>query len=192
MSVTTSPDKLMTAEEFLALPDDPTVERTLIQGRVIEVPMTRRSYPHSSTEARLTHLLSTWRDLKPRKWIVASGEAGSYLRRKPDSIVGTDVAVFQAEAVPQARDKTTLFTRPPVLAVEILSPSDTQEIVQDKVDDYLAAGVPLVWIVDPHFRTVVVHRPDRPPEMFSGDEELCGDPHLPGLKVTVKDAFLDL
>lgn len=192
MSSAMAPDKLMTAEEFLALPEDSNVERLLIQGRVIEVPMTRRSYPHSSTEANIAYLLKVWRKTQGGDWIVASGEAGSYLRREPDSIVGTDVAVFEAEAVPSASDKTTLFTRPPVLAVEILSPIDTQEIVQAKVDDYLAAGVPLVWVVDPHFRTVVVHRPDGSPEMFSGDEELSGDPHLPGLGIVAKDVFADL
>lgn len=192
MSITTVPDKPMTAEEFLALPDAPTVDRMLIRGRVIEVPMTRRSYPHSSTEARLTHLLSTWRDLQPNKWIIASGEAGCFLRRKPDSIVGIDVAVFARSAVPKRTDRTTLYIRPPLLAVEVLSPSDLIENVQETISDYLAAGVALVWIVDPHFRTVVVHRPDAAPEMFSGDEELIGDPHLPGLKVVVKEVFADL
>jgi Uma2 family endonuclease len=192
MSIATAPDKLMTAEEFLALPDDPNVERMLIRGRIIEVPMTRRSYPHSSTEARLAHLLSVWQERSRKKCIVASGEAGCYLRRRPDTVVGTDVAVFSRDAAPKAKEKTTLFTRPPVLAVEILSPSDVLEHLQEKISGYLAAGVPLVWLVDPHFRTVVVHRPAAAPEMFSGEEELIGDPHLPGLKVVAADVFANL
>jgi Uma2 family endonuclease len=192
MSITTAPDKLLTAEEFLALPEDPYSERMLIGGRVIEVPMTRRSYSHSSTEAQLAHLLHMWRATSAQRWLIASGEAGCQLRRIPDTVVGIDVAVFSEAAAPQPDDKTTLFTRAPVLAVEILSPSDIIEHVQEKVSDYLTAGVPLIWIVDPHFRTVVVHRPDAAPEMFSGEEELIGDPHLPGLKVAVKEIFADL
>jgi len=192
MSTTIVTDKLLTAEEFLALPEDPYSERMLIGGRVIEVPMTRRSYSHSSTEAQLAHLLHKWRATSARQWIIASGEAGCRLRRIPDTVVGIDVAVFSQNAAPQPDDKTTLFTRAPILAVEILSPSDMLEHVQEKISDYLAAGVPLVWIVDSRFRTVVVHRPDAAPEMFSGDEELIGDPHLPGLKVLVKDVFADL
>ncbi|MFO1092859.1 MAG: Uma2 family endonuclease [Planctomycetaceae bacterium] len=193
MSVTTATDKLMTAEEFLALPDDPNVERMLISGRVYEVPMTRRSWFHSTVESNVVDILKQWcRTRKSGGFRIASGEAGSFLRRKPDTIVGTDVAVFQQNAIPKLEDKTTLFTCAPLQAVEILSPSDMLEHIQEKVSDYLTAGVPLVWIVDPHFRTVVVHRPDATPEMFSGDEDLIGDPHLPGLKVTVKDVFADL
>jgi Uma2 family endonuclease len=192
MSITTAPDKLMTAEEFLALPDDPNVERMLIRGRVVEVPMTRRSFPHSSTEARIAYLLSRWQRNSGRNSIIASGEAGCYLRRRPDTIVGIDVAVFPRAAAPADDEATNMFGSPPILAVEILSPSDTVENVQDKITDYLAVGVALVWIIDPHFRTVVVHRPDAGPEMFSGDEELIGDPHLPGLKVAVKEVFADL
>ena len=192
MASTTVPDRLLTAEEFLALPDDPKVERVLIRGRVVEVPMTRRSFPHSSTEARLAYLLSAWQRKSAGLWIVASGEAGCYLRRRPDTIVGIDAAVFPRDAAPTDEDKSNLFSSPPLLAVEILSSSDTVELVQDKVTNYLSCGVPLVWIVDPHFRTVVVHRPDAAPEMFSGDEELSGDPHLPGLRVAVKEVFADL
>lgn len=183
---------LLTAEEFLALPEDPNVERMLIRGRILELPMTRRNKWHSSTEARLAQLLLNWRDTARRSGVVASGEAGCYLRRRPDTLVGIDVAFFPEEVAQLERDDTTLFNGPPLLAVEILSPSDTQEVIQAKIDDYLAAGLPLVWIVDPHFRTVVVHRPDAAPEMFSGEERLIGDPHLPGLEISVKGIFAGL
>ena len=193
MSLITAPDKLMTAEEFLALPDDPNLERMLIRGRVIEVPTTRRSWFHSTVESNIVDILKRWRrSLAAGSFRIASGEAGSFLRRKPDTVVGTDVAVFPHAAAPKADEKTTLFIRAPLLAVEILSPSDVLENVQEKISDYLAAGVPLVWIVDPHFRTVIVHRPETAPEMFSGDEELIGDPHLPGLKIAAKEVFADL
>jgi len=193
MSITTAPDRLLSAEEFLALPEDPFSERMLIGGRVIEVPMTRRSWYHSTVESNVVDLLKQWRRAQQRfNCRIASGEAGCKLRDAPDSVVGIDVAVFAHDAAPQPDDKTTLFMRAPLLAIEILSPSDILEHVQEKVSDYLVAGVPLVWIVDPHFRTVVVHRPDSTPEMFTGEEELIGDPHLPGLKVTVKDVFADL
>lgn len=77
----------------------------------------------------------------------------------------------------------------PALAVEILSPSDTQEDITAKVQDFLAAGAALVWVVEPVFRTVTVYRPDSQPELFNQDQELRGDPHLAGLRLKVADIF---
>lgn len=42
-----------------------------------------------------------------------------------------------------------VFTTPPYLCIEILSPEDTMAGMQDRIDDYLEFGVPNVWVVDP-------------------------------------------
>jgi len=187
---TAAPEKLMTVEEFLALPDDDGVERMLICGRLWEKPMTRRNRWHSSTEARIAQLLANWVDAQPQpRGEVYSGEAGFLLRRNPDSTVVIDVAYVSAETASRQTEETTLIDGIPVLAVEILSPSDKQNEIAAKVDDYLSVGVPLVWVVDPHFQTVLVHRPDHRPELFYGDDQLIGDPHLPGFHVKAADIF---
>lgn len=181
---------LMTAEEFLALPDDPNVERMLIRGRVWEEPMTRRNKWHSSTESLVSYELVKWNRSRPEpRSVIASGEAGCLLRRNPDSVVGIDVACFPHDVRELESDESTLFDGPPLLAVEILSPNDTQKKTQAKVSDYLSAGVKLVWLIDPTFKTVVVHRPNAAPEMLSGTDQLSGDPHLPGLRVQVSSLF---
>jgi Uma2 family endonuclease len=182
---------LMTAEEFLALPDDPNIERMLIRGRVWEEPMTRRNKWHSSTESTIAHRLWQWKESRDdARGTIASGEAGCLLRRDPDSVVGIDAAYFPEGVAEWESDESTLFDGPPLLAVEILSPNDTQKKTQAKVSDYLAAGVKLGWLIDPIFKTVVVHRPDAAPEMFSGTDELSGEPHLPGLRVQVSSLFV--
>ena len=181
---------LMTAEEFLALPDDPNIERMLIRGRVWEEPMTRRSRRHSTTESLVSHRLWQWKEAHPdARGTIAAGEAGCLLRRDPDTIVGIDAAYFPEWVAECEDDEMTVFDGPPLLAVEVLSPNDTQKKTQAKVSDYLAAGVKLVWLIDPIFKTVVVHRPDAAPEMFSGGDEISGDPHLPGLRVQVSSLF---
>jgi len=42
-----------------------------------------------------------------------------------------------------------VLTRAPLLCVEILSKDDTLRSMQDRIDDYLALGVPNIWILDP-------------------------------------------
>ena len=94
-----------------------------------------------------------------------------------------------AEVMIRQTNETTLIDGVPILAVEILSPSDVIEDVNEKIDAYLEAGVAVVWIVDPYFRTVKVHRPDAEPELFNVRQELTAEPHLPGFRVPVSRLF---
>ena len=77
---------------------------------------------------------------------------------------------------------------PPVLAVEILSPSDQHEDIAEKVRLYLDSGVFLVWVVDTEFGTVTVHRPDASPSC-STPRRKSTPTHLPGFRVPVARFF---
>ena len=186
---TAAPAALMTAEAFLALPDD-GMDRMLIRGRVWEKPTTPWDRWHSRVEARIAHLLRNWLESQPPpRGDVFSGEAGFRIRRSPDTVVGIDVAYASAEVAERNPDDARLVDGPPILAVEILSPTDKHEEIVAKVKGYLEAGVPLAWIVDPHFETVTVFRPDGRPEMFYGDDELAGETHLPGFRIKASEIF---
>ncbi|HLL89307.1 MAG TPA: Uma2 family endonuclease [Tepidisphaeraceae bacterium] len=181
---------LMTTEELLALPDDGTVERDLIAGQLRERPMTRRNPFHAGTEADVAHVLISWLKTQPEpRGKVYSGEVGVRIRANPDTTVGIDVAYFSHEVVAANATSKRILDGAPVLAVEILSPSDQQDDVLEKVGEYLAAGVKLVWVVEPVYRTVTVYRPDREPELFNVTAELAGDAHLPGFRVPVAELF---
>jgi Uma2 family endonuclease len=178
----------MTAEELLAMPDD-GVERELIRGELRERPMTLRNPRHSEIVIRVGHLLSLWLDQQPvPRGRVAGGEAGFRLSRNPDTFVGVDVAYVSAHTVGDPSRKPALYEGPPVLAVEVLSPSDTFKDIDEKIDLYLHAGA-VVWIVNPYLDAVSVHRKGQPPRSLNKDEELSGDPELPGFRVRVGEIF---
>lgn len=53
-----------------------------------------------------------------------------------------------------------IFTQPPFLCIEILSPEDRMSRMQVKIDDYLRFGVSCVWILDPQTRKAWIYTPD--------------------------------
>jgi Uma2 family endonuclease len=189
MSATVAP-KLTTTEEMLALPEN-GVERWLVRGQLREKPMTYRNRCHSRIMARVTFLLEKWLEMQPEpRGQVLCGEAGIRLQRDPDTTFGVDAVYISAETAARQAEDTTIIDGIPVLVVEILSPSDTQEEINDKIDDYVRAGVPLVWIIDPRRRTVQVIRPQQEPELVNVRQELSGEPHLPGFRVAAAQLFV--
>jgi len=190
MSIAEAPlaAKLMTVEEFLALPED-GIHRELIRGQVREFGMTVRNRFHSRVEANVVQHLKNWLDGRPApRGEILCGEVGFRLKGTPDSAVGIDVAYASAELVAATGDRQKIFDGPPVLAVEVLSPSDTHEEIVAMIDLYLEAGV-IVWEVDPGLRTIRVHRPGHEPEMFNAAQELSGESYLPGFRVAVARLF---
>ncbi|MBY0522950.1 MAG: Uma2 family endonuclease [Gemmataceae bacterium] len=171
------------------MPDD-GMERDLIRGQLREKPMTRRNPRHSHSEAKIAYFLWSWLLQQPEpRGEVLDGDAGFRLRRDPDSTVGIDVAYISAELASATPGDAGLIDGIPVLAVEILSPSNTQEEVMEKVQEYLTVGVPLTWVVEPVFRTVTIYRPGHEPELLNSRQELVGDPHLSGFRAPVAALF---
>jgi Uma2 family endonuclease len=179
----------MTTEQLLAMPDD-GMERWLIDGQLRERPMTLRNRFHSAIVMRIGQIIGDWIDSQsPPPGDVFGGEAGCRLRRDPALTVGIDVAFYSADVLAGQTDETTILDGVPVLAVEVLSPSTPEEDTNEKIDGYLAVGVPWVWIVDPHLKTVTVIRPDADPELFNVRQELSCEPHMPGFRVAVARVF---
>ena len=55
------------------------------------------------------------------------------------------------------RPKDLILKEPPLICIEILSKEDRPGDIQQRIDDYLAFGVPYVWVVDPRSRKAWVH-----------------------------------
>jgi Uma2 family endonuclease len=179
----------MTAEELLALPDD-GMYRELIRGELKEYPMTTRGTPHCLVMTNLAALLWNWlrRQAEPHGRLF-TGDIRVRVRRDPDTFVGIDLAYISADLAARTPKNAKFIDGLPILAIEILSPNDTMEEISEKVREYLDAGVPLVWEVNPMYEGVTVHRPGVPPELFNVTHELTAEPHLPGFRVPVAEIF---
>jgi Uma2 family endonuclease len=53
-----------------------------------------------------------------------------------------------------------VFTTPPFLCVEILSPNDSVLELRSKIEEYLSFGVSYVWVIDPACETGELHTPE--------------------------------
>lgn len=77
---------------------------------------------------------------------------------------------------------------PPDLAVEVLSPSNTDDEIATKVVNYHLAGT-IVLVVNPDKQYVVVYVPNQKPRVIGTDGVLDGGDLLPGFSLPVKDIF---
>jgi len=65
----------------------------------------------------------------------------------------------------------------PAFVIELRSHSDRLRTLRDKMNEWVANGAQLAWLIDPDTRTVEVYRPGQEPEVLSGvDSVTAGDP----------------
>ena len=81
------------------------------------------------------------------------------------------------------------FPGAPDLAVGVVSPGDTMYEIEETVDDFLAAGTRLVWVVNPRRRTVTVYRPGPRVSILKEPDQLSGEEVVPGFACTVGELF---
>jgi Uma2 family endonuclease len=77
----------------------------------------------------------------------------------------------------------------PDIVVEVVSPNDLYEEVEEKLADYFDAGVPLIWIVTPLTRTVLVYKADGTARRLRDTDDLTADPIIPNFCVRIADLF---
>lgn len=174
---------LISADELWQMPNDQ--RRELVKGEIRIMAPT--GFDHGVVTARLTYLLA--RHIYERNLGVLLGaETGFRLSPDPDTVRAADVAFVRADRVPTERP-TKYWQGAPDLAVEVVSPGDTHEEVEEKVADYLAAGTRSVWVVNPKRRSITLHRPGQNPVVLRDTDTLTDPDVLPGLSFSVAEAF---
>ena len=79
----------------------------------------------------------------------------------------------------------------PDFVAEIRSPGDSLAYLRRKMDEYMAAGVRLGWLIDPRNRRVTVYRPGQEPEELENPETLSGEEVMPGFEFRVRALIFD-
>lgn len=130
--------------------------------------------------ARITAQLVAWAD-RDGTGLVFDSSAGFVLPNGAER--APDAAWLRRERWDGLTDdqRRRLVPLCPEFVLELVSPSDDLVDQQRKMDEYVANGARLGWLIDPEERRVHVYRPGRPPEILDAPSILAGDPELSGL-----------
>jgi Uma2 family endonuclease len=180
----TTARQLVTAEELLAMPLEGPCE--LIAGEIAM--MTPAGFEHGEIAFKIGFLLRLHLERNKLGKIV-SAEAGFVIARNPDTVRSPDIAFVRTDRLPKSRER--YFPGVPDLAVEVVSPTDQLEAVDNKTQAWLDAGTPLVWVVWPNTRSVVVHRAGQPLRILHEQDTITGEEVLPGFECRVAEFFSD-
>ena len=120
---------------------------------------------------------------------VFGADAGFRIGSDPDHVRAPDAAFVRQERVAASGMVDGYWPGAPDLAVEVISPNDRYTEVEEKVADWLAAGVQLVVLVNPRNRTVTRRAPGESPVTLTEGDILEGGAVIPGWQMAVADIF---
>ena len=176
----------MSPAEFAALPDD-GYRYEYLKG--VSTVMSPAGGLHGEIATRLARLLGNH--------LYAEDEGGdrghvydsSTGYRMPNGDVRSpDVSVILIGRLSGESSPITFIEIPPDLAVEIVSPSERYESVQQKITEYLDWGATSVWVLAPPTHTVTIHSLGRIVRLHA-DDTLDGGDAVPGFSCRVKAIF---
>lgn len=177
------PRRLLTAEEFAAMPSD-GLRLELVRGEITAMP------PAFEDEGALTMRISVavgqyiW---ERRLGSTYAAGTGFWIKRNPDTVLAPDFAFTVANRGSERATSNGWVGRTPDLVVEVVSACDHLIAVRDKIQMWLDAGVRLVWVVFPAQRVIEVWRPGQAERALRSGDTLDGEDVVPGFSVPVRE-----
>lgn len=184
---TTIKQRIITAEDMFAMPDD-GYRYELVRGELIK--MSPTGSEHSWIESDIDVSLNPYVKANNLGRVFV-GEPGFFLARDPDHVRAPDVAFVRRERIEAIGRQVGYWPEAPDLAIEVISPNDRYTEVDEKVADWLAAGTRMVVVVNPRNKTVKVHRSPTDVVTLTMTDTLDGDDVVPGWQIPIADIFAD-
>lgn len=159
----------------------------LIDGVLVEKPM---GYIESLLAVYILRKIGDF--VESRKLGIVLGEAGT-LKILPRQVRIPDISFISWSKFPGGKlPQVQIPAVAPDLAVEVLSPGNTEGEMQRKLRDYFAAGVRLVWYIEPATRTAKVYTAPDKCTVLDNTQSLTGGEVLPGFHLPLRDLFAEV
>jgi Uma2 family endonuclease len=176
----------VTADELFARRKD-GFRYELVKGELRK--MSPAGSEHGAIIVNITVLLG--QHVKANELGVGFGaETGFKIASDPDTVRAPDVAFVRRERIPESGIPKKFWPGAPDLAVEVVSPGDPLEEVEEKVEDWLSAGARAVWVVSPKRRSVTIYRSMSDATRLAETDELDGGDVVPGFRCKVAEFFV--
>lgn len=173
-----------TADDLLLIPDGFRFE--LIDGQLVERKMGAKS---AAVNARLLNRLGSRVDAD-QLGVVFSSEVGYQIfPDRPNRVRFADGSFIARGRLPEGHLPDGHLRIVPDMMLEGVSPNDLAYEVEEKIDEYLQVGLPLLWVIYPDTRTVYVYRQNGSVRRLKGADELTGEDVIPGFSCRVEDLF---
>ncbi len=180
--------ELLSAERFFAWSHRPENQGKVLeleQGEVVEMPPPGRL--HGTICFLIARILGNYL-FQRGGGSLCTNDTGLLVEEDPDTLRGPDVMLF-LESHPLDEITVSFSEDVPDLIVEVFSPADRWTKMNARVAQYLARGVPMVWVVEPSDLALTVHRLGKPVEWFREADELTGNGVLPDFRCKVAELF---
>jgi Uma2 family endonuclease len=187
MSTTVETKTVYTPEDLLGMPDSKHYE--LVDGRLVERNVSALS---SLVASRLTFKVRIYCAADNVEWIFDSECGFRCFPDRPGKVRRADVSYVRKDRLPAAQMFEGFVEIAPDLVAEVLSPNDTAYAVDQKIGEYLRAGVRLIWVVNPEQHTVRIHRLDGSVAALGEQDALDGEDVLPGFTCRLSELFAEL
>jgi Uma2 family endonuclease len=177
---------LLTAEEYMALPDSFDGPTELVKGVLINmVPPPPR---HGEICFRTAYLFQRYLDDHPLGRVVCN-DSSMITERDPDSVRGPDVSYYSFNRVPKGPLPPGLLPESPEVVFEVRSPGNRWSELHAKVAEYLNVGVKAVCILDDDSRSFHVFHAEQEPQVLTASDEFSLPAIFGELRVKVSRFF---
>ena len=172
---------LLTAEQYMALPDSFDGPTELVKGVLVTLPP---PWPrHGQLCARVAYIVQRYLEDHDIGHVLTN-DSSTVTEHNPDTVRGPDIAYYSYNRVPKGPLPKGLLPVSPELVFEVRSPNDRWNALHVKVAEYLSAGVLTVCVVDDETKSILVFHENREPQVFESTEdfsvtEILGDFRAP-------------
>jgi Uma2 family endonuclease len=175
----------VTANELLHMPDD-DFRYELVRGEL------RQMNPAGNVHGRIA-VRVTWRLAQHveenRLGTVYAAETGFRLASDPDTVRAPDVAFVSQARIEAVGEVEGFWPEAPDLAVEVVSPGDSYAEVEEKVFDWLDAGMKMVVVINPRQRSATVYKSPTDITALAEAAVLNGGDVVPSFELVVREIF---
>ena len=168
------------ADEEVRLPDGELCEWVDGFPKKRTVASLQSSYVAAATGAEI----GRWLQPNPIAWVFDSQAQYRCFPHEPQRVRMPDVSIILKSRMPTFETRVSPIA--PDLAVEVVSPNDVGEDIQERLDDLRTVGTPLVWIVYLRRPRLYAHSAAGIKE-YGLDDLVDAEPILPGFAVKLRE-----